>query len=65
MGLISRTLPQLNIMAVGFGMNAMLSFAVMSLSVGSAIWVFQDQVAPAVEMLLDALHTPIREEWLV
>ena len=60
LGLIGRTMPQLNILMVGFGMNSMLSFAVFSLSLGAAVWAFQDQIEPAMEMLLDALHTPLR-----
>jgi flagellar biosynthetic protein FliR len=64
MGLISRTLPQLNILAVGFGMNAMLTFGVMALSLGATVWVFQDQLEPALEILLEALHVPLQTEWL-
>ncbi|MBN2022550.1 MAG: flagellar biosynthetic protein FliR [Pirellulales bacterium] len=56
MGLIGRTLPQLNILAVGFGLNAMLSFGVMALTIGAGIMIFQDQVEPALDALLDALH---------
>ena len=29
LGLISRTLPQLNVLVVGFGLNSMLTFAVL------------------------------------
>jgi len=64
MGLISRTLPQLNILAVGFGMNAMLTFGTLALSLGAAVWVFQDQLEPAMEILLDALHAPLHSEWV-
>ena len=64
MGLISRTLPQLNILMVGFGLNAMLTFATFSLTLGAAAWVFQDQVEPAMEILLDALHAPLQVQWL-
>ena len=64
MGLISRTLPQLNILAVGFGMNSMLTFGMLALSVGAAAWVFQDQLEPAMEILLEALHVPLQTEWL-
>jgi flagellar biosynthetic protein FliR len=65
MGLISRTLPQLNILAVGFGMNAMLTFGTLMLSLGAAAWVFQDQVEPALELILEALHAPFRSQWLI
>jgi len=60
MGLISRTLPQLNILMVGFGMNSMLTFGTLALSMGAAVWVFQQQLEPAIETLLEALHAPLR-----
>jgi len=58
LGLIGRTLPQLNIFLVGFGLNAMLALGVLALSLGAAVWVFQDQVAPAIETLASALGEP-------
>lgn len=64
MGLISRTLPQLNILMVGFGLNSMLTFATFSLTIGAAAWAFQEQVEPALEILLDALHAPLQVRWL-
>lgn len=64
MGLISRTLPQLNILAVGFGMNSMLTFGTVMLSLGAAAWVFQSQIEPAMEALLEALHAPLRGDWI-
>lgn len=60
MGLISRTMPQLNILIVGFGLNSMLAFGALALSMGAAAWVFQQQLEPAVETLLEALHAPLR-----
>ena len=64
MGLISRTLPQLNILMVGFGLNSLLCFATFSLTLGGAAWAFQEQVEPALEILLEALHAPLQTEWL-
>jgi flagellar biosynthetic protein FliR len=55
MGLISRTLPQLNAMALGFGLNSILAFAALALSLGAALWVFQEQLQPAMETLLEGL----------
>lgn len=52
--LISRTLPQLNAVAVGLNFNAMIVLAVLALSLGSAAWVFQDSVAPALNVVHDA-----------
>jgi flagellar biosynthesis protein FliR len=64
LGLVGRTLPQLNVLSLGFGLNALLACAVMALSLGAAAWAFQDQIQPAMETLLDALKTPLRMEWL-
>jgi flagellar biosynthetic protein FliR len=40
-GLISRTLPQLNTMAIGFGVNAILTLGVMMMSMGAVAYAFQ------------------------
>ncbi len=58
LGLISRTLPQLNIMVVGFGLNAMITFGVLFLSLGAALLVFQDQVVPTLQILFQTLRIP-------
>jgi flagellar biosynthetic protein FliR len=54
MGLVSRTLPQINIIAVGFGMNAMLTIAMLMLSVGAVAWTFQQPVADVLLQLQEA-----------
>ena len=56
LGLISRTLPQLNILAIGFGLNAMATFLVLAVSLGTIAWLFQEQLDPAVEAIVDALR---------
>jgi flagellar biosynthesis protein FliR len=56
LGLISRTLPQLNILAIGFGLNAMITFLVLAVSVGAIAWLFQEHFEPAVEVIVDALR---------
>jgi flagellar biosynthetic protein FliR len=58
LGLISRTLPQLNVMVVGFGINALLTFAIFSFSLGAAMLVFQDQIVPTLEALFKVLKIP-------
>ena len=63
MGLISRTLPQLNILMVGFGMNAMLTFAIFWLTIGAAAMLFQPQVSAAMETLLEALQVQSYDQW--
>lgn len=55
MGLVSRTLPQLNILAVGFGVNAFVAFAALSTSLGAVAWIFQDELEGALDALFDAV----------
>ncbi|NLS97390.1 MAG: flagellar biosynthetic protein FliR [Planctomycetaceae bacterium] len=56
MGLISRTLPQLNILAVGFGANALITFGAVFFVLGASVWVFQQQVDPALSLLFESLE---------
>ncbi|MBN2292623.1 MAG: flagellar biosynthetic protein FliR [Pirellulales bacterium] len=56
MGLISRTMPQLNILAVGFGMNSMLTFGVLALSIGSSVYIYQDEIEPTLTLMLQAIQ---------
>jgi len=55
MGLISRTLPQFNVLAVGFGMNAMVMLGVMLLCLGIVTRLFQDQSFAVIDMIRPAL----------
>jgi len=55
LGLVSRTLPQLNILAVGFGLNSIVTQAMLMLSLGGAAWAFQDQLVPIVDALQQAI----------
>jgi flagellar biosynthesis protein FliR len=64
LGLIGRTLPQLNILALGFGLNSLLAFAALGLTFGAAAWAFQDQIEPAMKTIFDALKTPLRVDWM-
>ncbi len=58
LALLSRTLPQLNLMAVGFGFSSLVTLGTLSVSLGIAAWAFQEQTEPAIQLLLDALHVP-------
>lgn len=60
LGLISRTLPQLNVLMVGFGLNAMLMFAMLALSIGAIAVAFQEQLEPTLQTLFETLRIPIR-----
>ncbi|HVC93041.1 MAG TPA: flagellar biosynthetic protein FliR [Pirellulales bacterium] len=55
LGTISRTLPQLNAMALGFGLNALTTFSVLSISLGSMAWVFHDEIEPALQGIVEGL----------
>jgi flagellar biosynthetic protein FliR len=55
LGLVSRTLPQLNIIAVGFGLNSLITLGALFLSIGGIAWAFQDQVVPMLDLLQQSL----------
>ena len=55
LGLISRTMPQLNIIAVGFGLNSLVTLGGLFFAMGAIVWVFQEQVEPVLELLGGAL----------
>ena len=56
MGLVSRTLPQLNVMVMGFGINSFVSLGTLSVSLGAAAWLFQEQLDPMLQSLLETLR---------
>ncbi len=51
MGLISRTLPQLNVLAVGFSVNSIIMLSAMLLSLGVLARLFEDQSLLAIDMI--------------
>jgi len=57
LGIISRTLPQLNVMALGFGLNALATFGILSASLAGMAWLFQDEIEPALQTVLNAFAT--------
>ena len=59
LGLIGRTMPQLNVLVIGFGLNAMLTFAVLSLSLGVAVLAFRDQIEPTIALLFKTFRLPV------
>lgn len=52
LGIISRTLPQLNILSFGFGFSALITFFVLWMSMGNLEDVFAEQLEPMIETLL-------------
>ncbi len=57
LGLVSRTLPQINIIAVGFGLNSFLTLAMTLLSLGAVAWTFQEPAIDALRTMQDALFS--------
>jgi len=55
LGLIGRTLPQINILAVGFGINTLLTLGTLLLSLGTIAWAFPQQTVVAIELLRNAI----------
>ncbi len=56
LGLIGRTMPQLNILVLGFGINAMVTSIVLAASIGAAAYLFQDYFDPVLKALLESLR---------
>jgi flagellar biosynthesis protein FliR len=50
-GLISRTLPQLNVLAIGLSLNAIALLALAALSIGSASYLFREEFSLALDRL--------------
>ncbi len=55
LGLISRTLPQINVIVVGFGLNSLLAMGVLFLSIGAAAWTFQDPTLDVLQQIREAI----------
>ncbi|REJ70284.1 MAG: type III secretion protein [Planctomycetota bacterium] len=51
LGIISRTLPQLNILAVGFGLNSMMTMLTMAVTIAAIAYLFQNQVEHVLDMM--------------
>ncbi|MHB8955793.1 MAG: flagellar biosynthetic protein FliR [Pirellulaceae bacterium] len=58
LGLISRTLPQMNVLAVGFSINATVMLGALLLSLGVLARVFQEQSFGAIDMIRPVFMHP-------
>jgi len=56
LGLIGRTLPQINILAVGFSVNSLLTLGSLFASIGVIAWTFPLQIVGVIELLSDAVR---------
>jgi flagellar biosynthetic protein FliR len=55
LGLIGRTIPQINILLVGFSVNALITAAILVTSLGAIAWAFPQQGAAAIDVITDAI----------
>ncbi len=51
-GFISRTLPGLNVLAIGLNINAMAMLAVTAMSIGGASWIFSRELTDALDRVV-------------
>lgn len=56
MGLIGRTLPQLNILSFGFGANSLVTLAMLSISISALLWTMQDEIEPWLREILSGIE---------
>ncbi|MCH2115153.1 MAG: flagellar biosynthetic protein FliR [Pirellulales bacterium] len=59
LGLIGRTMPQINILAVGFGINSLLTMGCLFVSLGTVAWAFPQQMTAAIELLRGTLRNSL------
>jgi hypothetical protein len=56
--MIGRTLPQLNIMAIGFNLNVTIMILVLTTSMSTIGWVFQNELVEWIEMTTTLFNAP-------
>jgi len=56
LGLIGRTMPQINILAVGFGINSLLTLGCLFTTLGAIAWAFPQQASAAIDLILEAVQ---------
>jgi flagellar biosynthetic protein FliR len=61
LGLIGRTLPQINILVVGFSVNALLTAGCLVVTLGAVAWAFPQQAIDAIDTLVSAMREVARE----
>jgi flagellar biosynthetic protein FliR len=44
LGVIGRTLPQLNVLSLGFSLNVIVALAATAVALGGAAWLFQERI---------------------
>ncbi|MEM8947022.1 MAG: flagellar biosynthetic protein FliR [Planctomycetota bacterium] len=59
LGLIGRTMPQINILAVGFSVNSLLTLGCLFTTIGGIVWAFPLEAAAAVDAIREALASSV------
>ena len=55
LGLVGRTMPQINILAVGFSVNSLLTLGCLFTTLGAIVWAFPLEAASALDELREAI----------
>jgi flagellar biosynthesis protein FliR len=56
LGLVGRAVPQINIMAVGVGLNTLMLLGLSCLTLGVVAWTFQQPLVDVLVQLRNAVH---------
>jgi len=56
LGLIGKTLPQLNVMVVGFSVNSLITLGLLSIGIGGMVYLFRDALDPALILLNETIQ---------
>jgi flagellar biosynthetic protein FliR len=59
LGLISRTLPQINVIAVGFSVNSLLALGMLFVSIGGVAWTFQEPTVDVMQRMSEIVAGPL------
>ena len=52
-------MPQLNIIAIGFGLNSLVVLGGLTMGIGAIAWVFQEQIQTTLDLLVESLVTRV------
>jgi len=63
LALLGRTIPQLNFPSTGSSLNALLVLAGTMFMLGAGVWVFQEQLQPALETIFSAFGITVQTTW--
>ena len=61
LGLISRAMPQLNLMQIGFGLNSLLTLAVLGMTLGSTVVLFDEELFRSIDRVRDGLLAAVSD----